>query len=385
MAQCGAKPKDMAILEPGVDSPLLDQLTTALVVCDLQGVIHFLNPAAEQLFLIGARQAQGRSVFALLRLPDALYTQILHTVSHRQTMTERHIPVCDANGQTVHIDLSISRVHYHDTPAMLLECNGVDRYLRIAREGELLEQHEVARNVLRGLAHEIKNPLGGVRGAAQLLEAEFSATSAMREYTQVIIAEADRLQHLVNRMLGPSHQMPQWQMLNVHQIGESVLTLLRAQLRAQTARHIHIQRDYDPSIPALYADPDWLLQALLNLGVNALEACTPLDRQCTITLRTRVVHHFTIGNTHHRTVAVLQVIDDGPGVSDTMIDHLFYPLVTGRSGGTGLGLSIAQSLARKHGGLIEVQSQPGHTVFSLFLPLRVKAHTMHAGELKNDA
>jgi two-component system nitrogen regulation sensor histidine kinase GlnL len=244
---------------------------------------------------------------------------------------------------------------------LLVEMNQVDRQLRIAHEEHLLDQQQIARALVRGLAHEIKNPLGGLRGAAQLLERELP-DAALREYTRIIIGEADRLQGLVNRMLGPNSRL-NLRPVSIHEALEHVRALIQAEAPA-----LSLQRDYDPSLPDLSADRDMLVQALLNVIRNAVEA---VEGRGQITLRTRSARQILIGKRRHRLVARIEVVDTGPGIPADLLEHIFYPMITGKAQGTGLGLSIAQSIINQHGGLIECQSQPGHTVFTLTLPLEV--------------
>ncbi len=238
----------------------------------------------------------------------------------------------------------------------MVELTQLDRHLRIAREENLLEQHQVARQLVRGLAHEIKNPLGGLRGAAQLLEREL-VDEDLKEYTRIIIGEADRLRGLVNRMLGPN-QLPQMRTCNIHQIVEHVRNLVAAEEHAE----LTLIRDYDPSIPDFRADPEQLIQALLNIVRNAAQA---LQGKGQIILRTRAQRQITIGQKRHKLVVRVDVIDNGPGIPDEMLETIFYPMVTGHAEGTGLGLSIAQSLVNVHGGTIECSSRPGHTEFTI--------------------
>jgi two-component system nitrogen regulation sensor histidine kinase GlnL len=214
--------------------------------------------------------------------------------------------------------------------------------------------------LIRNLAHEIKNPLGGLRGAAQLLEQEF-ADQSLKEYTQIIIGEADRLRNLVDRMLGPIRP-PVYDDVNIHEVLERVRTLVLAEI----GDGIHIEQDYDPSIPLLKGDADQLIQAVLNIVRNAVQA---LEGQGVILIRTRVQRQYTIGHTRHKLVARLDIIDNGPGISKERLEEIFYPMISGRIDGTGLGLSIAQVLVSQHGGLIECESRPGKTVFTLLLPL----------------
>jgi len=243
----------------------------------------------------------------------------------------------------------------------------VDWRLRINREEHILAQHHTTRALVRNLAHEIKNPLGGLRGAAQLLERELP-DPALREYTRIIIGEADRLRGLVDRMLGPN-QPRAYDEVSIHEILERVCGLVEAEANSG----IRIERDYDPSIPPVWGDADRLIQAVLNVVRNAVQV---LDRRGIITLRTRVQRQYTIGSKRHKLVARLDVIDDGPGIPSEWQEQIFYPMISGRPNGTGLGLSIAQNIVNQaqnivnqHGGLIECVSRPGETVFTLLLPL----------------
>jgi two-component system nitrogen regulation sensor histidine kinase GlnL len=215
--------------------------------------------------------------------------------------------------------------------------------------------------MIRQLAHEIKNPLGGIRGAAQLLERQLD-DDEQREYTDVIISETDRLAGLVNTLLGPGG-MPNKQPVNVHELLEYVVRLIDA----EEWTRLRIHRDYDPGLPEIPLDRDQMVQAFLNLVRNAAAA---LDGQGTITLRSRAVTNFTIGDTRHRVIASIEIEDDGPGIPHELQDSVFYPLVTSRPEGTGLGLPAAQELISRHGGLIEFDSRPGRTVFYVRIPLQ---------------
>lgn len=249
----------------------------------------------------------------------------------------------------------------NDDRGLIVEIQILDRHIRISREERLLTQQNVTRSLVRGLAHEVKNPLGGIRGAAQLLEAELHSEE-LREYTQIIIGEADRLQVLVDSMLGPN-KLPRKQLLNIHDVVERVRSLVLAE-----NAHIPIWRDYDPSIPELVADSDQLIQAILNIVKNAEKALADV-KDPKITLRTRIARQMTINAKRYRHVAEIQIVDNGPGIPEEMKEKIFFPLVSGTEGGVGVGLSISQTLINKHGGLIECQSQPGNTVFTIWIPL----------------
>ena len=232
-----------------------------------------------------------------------------------------------------------------------------------------MAQHQAARAVVRGLAHEIKNPLGGLRGAAQLLERELSDES-LKEYTRVIIGEADRLRNLVNRMLGPN-TLPQKALINIHHVLERVRSVVLADTPVgalNAAPGVRIIRDYDPSIPDFQADRDQLIQAVLNIVRNAVQAVGDTGD---ITLRTRIQRQATISQQRYKLAVRIDIVDNGPGIPTDMLENIFYPLVTGRPEGTGLGLSIAQSLINQHQGLIECTSRSGQTIFTLLLPLAV--------------
>lgn len=219
--------------------------------------------------------------------------------------------------------------------------------------------------MIRQLAHEIKNPLGGIRGAAQLLARQL-ASEEQREYTDVVISETDRLAGLVNVLLGPGGP-PNKEPQNIHELLEYVVRIVEA----EDNRSLMIRRDYDPGLPMIDLDRDQMVQAILNLMRNAVAA---LDGQGTITLRSRALMNFTIGEVRHRAIASIEIEDDGPGIPLELQDWIFYPLVTSRPDGTGLGLPSAQEMLSRHGGMIEFESRPGRTVFIMRIPLNSTTH-----------
>jgi len=339
-------------------SQLLEALNTAVLLLDEGLQLIYLNPAAEDLFEISRRQVLGQYLPSIVRADVSIVSRLQDALEGQRPFTERELGLYTATtGQRMTVDCMVTPLSRRE---LLLETMQVDHHLRIAHEEQLLSQQQAARELLRGLAHEIKNPLGGLRGAAQLLESELQQEE-LKEYTRVIIGEADRLRNLVNRMLGPNN-VPVKQPVNIHQILEHVRSLVDAENYAGLV----IDRQYDPSIPDLMADSDLLVQAFLNLVRNAAEAGA--NR---IVLRTRAERQFTIGHNRYKLVLRVDLLDNGAGVPAPLQEKIFYPMVTGRAEGSGLGLSMAQSLINQHQGIIEFTSAPGSTVFTVFLPLEV--------------
>ncbi|NKN32640.1 nitrogen regulation protein NR(II) [Marichromatium bheemlicum] len=345
-----------------LERTILDHVNMAVLLFDQDLRLEYLNPAAEILFEASARHLLGQTAADLLPCPEGrVEARLVAALCSRHPFTEREINVTVADGRTKTVNCTVQPMHHCGADeGVLVELYQVDRQLRITREEHLLTQHRATQALIRGLAHEIKNPLGGLRGAAQLLEQELP-DPALCEYTRIIIDEADRLQSLVDRMLGPN-RLPQREALNIHDVLEHV----RGLILAEFPRGPEVVRDYDPSIPDLMADGDRLIQAFLNLARNAATATGGEGR---VELRTRVLRQFTIGNRRYRLVLQAQVRDDGPGIAEDIRDKIFFPMVSGKQGGTGLGLPIAQELINQHGGLIECESRPGETVFFVYLPL----------------
>ncbi len=341
---------------------ILSSQVTALVLFDRDLTIVYMNAAAEMLLSVSARMVLGQPMDQLLRCPQDVMLQHLRTVTEsNQPLTEREIILSLPDGHSITVDCTLVPVDNDQRQGMVLaEIRRVDRQLRLTREEQLISQNLATRDLIRGLAHEIKNPLGGVRGAAQLLAMELEDTE-LGEYTNIIVEEVDRLKSLVDQMLG-SRQLPVMRSVNIHHILERVCTIIEADPEHGAV----LQRDYDPSIPDLQGDADQLIQAILNIVQNAVQATGGKGH---ILLQTRVLRQFTLANKRHRLVAQLNIIDDGPGIPPEIQERVFYPMVSGKSEGTGLGLSLAQSLINRHGGLIEFTSEPGKTVFTLYLPL----------------
>lgn len=346
---------------------LIENLNTAVLLFDRELRLSYLNPAAEVLLAASTRQACGVALKELLGTHQELIESFQRALESNHPFTERDVVLSLPSGYTITVDCTVTPLNDpHHATELLVEILRVDHHRRIVREESLIAQHQASRAVIRGLAHEIKNPLGGLRGAAQLLEKELH-DDALKEYTGIIIGEADRLQNLVNRMLGPT-TLPQRRLINIHQVVERVRTLAAA----EAPSGVKIIRDYDPSIPDFMADADQLIQALLNIVRNALQA---IGQQGEIILRTRSLRQATIGHQRHKLAIRLDVIDNGPGIPPEMLERIFFPMVTGRPDGTGLGLPIAQDLVNQHRGLIECSSEPGKTIFTLLLPIETSHET----------
>ena len=319
-----------------------------------------LNPAAENILGISEQRARGESLLKLVD-DEPEFRDILSRVlvTGDRYANEMRLGPNEVNAAERVVDCRVSPLEA-GSACLLVEMTDVTRRSRITREHALMIQHGAGRQMIRQLAHEIKNPLGGIRGAAQLLERQLS-DAELKEYTDVVISETDRLAALVDTLLGPGGP-PDKQPVNVHEILEYVVRIVEA----EDERQLTVRREYDPGLPLINLDRDQMIQALLNLLRNAAAA---LEGHGSITLRSRAITNMTIGDTRHRVVASLEIEDDGPGIPPDMQDSIFYPLVTSRHDGTGLGLPAAQELLSRHGGLIEFESRPGRTVFFVHIPV----------------
>jgi len=344
----------------------LELLATAVVIVDDALVIRYANPAAENLLETGARSLVGQPLFALFAEGAELERTLQRARETHWEYSAQHVHYVRQGHESMTLSCMVTRI---DAPglAMLAELRPIEQQLRLAREERLIAEQQANRALIRNLAHEIKNPLGGLRGSAQLLERELDRP-ALREYTQVIIKEADRLQALVDRLLTP-HKAPRMGQVNIYEVLERVRSLVLAEF----ANGVGIERDYDPSVPPLLGDREQLIQAVLNVVRNAAQAVTSTENgrrgEGSILLKTRVMRQITIMRQRHKLALELQVIDDGPGVPEEIRDRIFSPLVSGREGGSGLGLSLAQTFVQYHGGVIECESRPGRTVFTILLPI----------------
>ena len=343
---------------------LLDSLVTGVFLLDRELRVTYLNAAGQTLLGLSPNQALGRRIGELARGAETLLPMFERALKGGEAMVQRELAWPAPGGIDRILDCAVTEVVLGGSPSLLLEIEDITQHRRLTRENALLAQLGGSRLMIRQLAHEIKNPLGGVRGAAQLLEREL-LDPALKEYTRVIISETDRLTNLLDSMLGPGRP-PAKQLVNVHELLERVYHLLRS----EAAEGVTIERDYDPSLPPLTVDPNHIIQAMLNLGRNAIQALAGANAPAPrLVLRTRVASNIGVGGRSHRLVASIQFEDNGPGVPAEIQDTIFYPLVSGRADGTGLGLGLAQDLVSRHGGLIEFDSVPGRTIFVIYLPM----------------
>ncbi|AIR88434.1 nitrogen regulation protein NR(II) [Pseudomonas cremoricolorata] len=344
---------------------LLDNLTTATLLLNAELRLEYMNPAAEMLLAVSGQRSHGQFISELFTESVEALGSLRQAVQQAHPFTKREAQLTSLGGQSITVDYAVTPILHQGATLLLLEVHPRDRLLRITKEEAQLSKQETTKMLVRGLAHEIKNPLGGIRGAAQLLARELPE-DGLRDYTNVIIEEADRLRNLVDRMLG-SNKLPSLAMTNIHEVLERVCSLVEAESQGG----ITLVRDYDPSLPDVLIDREQMIQAVLNIVRNAMQAIGAQNalRLGRISLRSRAVRQFTIGHIRHRLVARVEISDNGPGIPAELQDTLFYPMVSGRPDGTGLGLAITQNIISQHQGLIECESHPGHTTFSIFLPL----------------
>lgn len=337
----------------------VSQMVTAVVIVDGDLNINYLNSAAEALFaksLNRLYQQNFNDIFTQNTISTERLQQVFAT---GQDFTDSDVVLEFIDGYHITIEVTASVALFKGNKHILLECMQIDKQKQISAEVFQEQQWDAARDLIRGLAHEIKNPLGGLRGAAQLLDKELD--SEQQEFTAMIIEQADRLTNLVDRLLGPN-QLPNLEPHNVHEVFEKIHQLVSL----DNAQDITFIRDYDPSIPDLDIDTEKLQQTLINIIRNATQV---LDEKGIITFKTRIATNQTIAGKQVKLAVKLSIIDNGPGIPPALQDTIFYPMVSGRADGTGLGLSIAQTLVHQHNGKLTCHSYPGRTEFSILLPL----------------
>ena len=349
--------------QPQMRENILNNLSTAVISLDHELVLTYINPAAMNLLDLSEKRGLGQKLTSLIPSTSSIERVLYDSLQTGQPYTQRKAQISLAGDNLITVDFTVTPSTEGDWPRILVEFHPLDRYLRIDRDAALQEHQEVTRQMLRGLAHEIKNPLGGIRGSAQLLEAELDNT--LTDYTSIIIDETDRLAGLVDRLLGPRH-LPKMSKTNIHEVIEKVRLLIELE-----DPRIHFVRDYDPSIPELTLDAELMFQALLNIARNGMQSVKD-TRHPTITLKTRTERQFTIASIKHRNVLRIDIVDNGPGIPDSLKEHLFYPMISGRPDGSGLGLSVAHSIIYQHRGIIEFDSEAGNTKFTIIVPLEVE-------------
>ena len=348
---------------------LVENMETSVLLFGSDMLLKAINPAGENLLQASTRALVGRSAEMIFSSSEKCRRTLVAAVRENRVITRRELSLHISPGNDITIDCTVTPVgRDRGGPELIVEITRIDRLIRLARDDYMQSQYEATRNVLRGIAHEVKNPLGGLRGAAQLLDMEISDPE-LREFTQIIIREADRLSGMVDKMAGPN-KMLALQPANIHTITEYV----RGLVTAEFPDLVRLESDYDPSLPDIRADHDALVQVILNLSRNAVQAMLDAPEATDgapnrLIYRTRVTSKFTIGNTMHRMVLRLDIEDNGPGIPKELQDTVFYPLITSKAEGRGLGLSIVQTIISQHGGLVEFTSKPGKTVFSIYLPM----------------
>ena len=355
----------ITMVEQSSFGKILDSLITSVIVVDASLAVVHVNTAAEVLLGISGEQSEGKPIEYCFSESGLTTDSLGVALRDNQNFTKRKAHWLLHNHQEITVDYSV--IPNIETQQIIIEVQPLDRLLRISREEAWLSSQETSRNLVRSLAHEIKNPLGGIRGAAQLLARELGDEN-LEEYTRIIIEETDRLRNLVDRMLGPRTPL-HCIGLNIHEVLEHVTSVMRLEAQDQ----IVIVKDYDPSIPELVGDKDQLIQATLNIVRNAYQALVEGEVESPrIIISTRVQRRYTIGRVHHPLVAHIGICDNGPGIPAGLIEDIFFPMITGRATGSGLGLAISQNIIGQHRGMIECSSEPGKTLFDIYLPLGIE-------------
>ena len=341
----------------------LEYLATAVILLDSAHRVVYANPSAEFLFELSATQIHQHHISAVFLHGEILQLAIENALKNNSPYREHEFALTTVRQHSFAVTCTVTPVDINEA-ALLLEFQQMDQQLRIAREERMLIQQQANSELLRNLAHEIRNPLGGLRGAAQLLEHELPNPS-LREYTQVIIKEADRLHSLMDRLLMP-HRVPKYEPTNIHEVLERVRSLLLA----ESPNNIKVRRDYDTSLPELIGDREKLIQTVLNIARNAVQAMQAgRTEYAEIVFKTRAERQVTLAKKRYRVAIKLEITDNGPGIPVDIRDKIFYPLVSGTEGGSGLGLALAQTFITQHHGMIDCESVPGKTTFTILLPI----------------
>ena len=337
-----------------------ENLNTAVLLFDKDLHLLTINSAGEGLLSVSNNRVRGMTPEKIWPMSSFFNEAISRTLKTGNTCIERGVDMQLGKNQKIKVDCMITPIlSEHMTNEILVELVDADAFVKVMHEVNQQNVQEAAKESIQGMAHEIKNPLGGIRGAAQLLEMELEKEELF-EYTQIIINESDRLRKFIDRMMA-SNTRTSIKTVNLHEVLEYVVSIVSA----ESSKTLNIEKDYDPSIPEIKADREQIIQAILNLIRNAIQA---INDDGLITLRTRVQRQVTIQNRLNRHVIVIDIIDDGPGIPPEIEAGAFYPMISGRAEGTGLGLSIAQQLIQSHGGLINYERKDSNTYFSVLLP-----------------
>lgn len=339
---------------------LLDNITTAVLLIDAQLNVAYANSAGCELMGLTPKKLLNKALATSVQHLSFPLSRIQDCLTHNASFSDAEVTLITQDARQCLVQLNVSPIQYESQAFAIVEMVQMDAHRKLAQESQQLSQHLAARELVRGLAHEIKNPLGGIRGAAQLLSRSLDSEE-LTEFTQLIIEQSDRLQQLVDRLLGPN-KPPKRELNNIHEVVEGVRKLISL----EDTKSIHIIRDYDPSIPMLNFDKALIQQAVLNIARNAMQA---LQEEGTLQFVTRFTHFPTHLDRNYSRAVMIKVVDNGPGIPKQIHDTLFYPMVSGKTDGTGLGLSIAQMLVHQHDGKIEFDSWPGHTEFTIYLPM----------------
>ena len=353
-----------------VHKRLLDNVKTGVILLDSKLRFIYINAAAQALLEISDRKVHELFIGDVLVNADKDVSEMQAAMINNNSFTKRKAELQTIRNKGIFVDYTISPFEYDGNKQALIELNSAEHSQRISREESLHSAYATTRELVRGLAHEIKNPLGGIRGAAQLLSQEVP-NSELIDYTRVIITEADRLHNLVDRLIG-SRKPLDLKDINIHEVLERVRNLVNAEI---SGKGIKLVFDYDPSIPPILGDTEQMIQAMLNIVRNAMQSLNSpnIDHDLgQIILRTRISRNVTIGTKFSRLAASIEVIDNGPGIPVDMIETIFYPMISGRADGSGLGLPITHGIINQHKGMIECQSKPGNTNFKVLLPIDIK-------------
>ncbi|EWH11765.1 nitrogen regulation protein NR(II) [Catenovulum agarivorans DS-2] len=344
---------------------ILNNINSSILVTDAELKILYANPAAESFFKLSARRLKELSFEQLFRYSSFDLERVQQAIPTNQGFTDTEVSLVTIDENHAMAEMSFTPVKSHKETHLLIEVHPIDQIKRVSQESFVQSQMLASRDLIRGLAHEIKNPLGGIRGAAQLLDKMLS-DNELKECTQIIMDQSDRLRNLVDRLLGPN-RLPKRSQTNIHKILEQIRQLIELESDTDVVK---FYRDYDPSIPEFVVDEEQIHQALLNIVRNAYQALHS-QGQGKITFQTRIASKETIHGQRHKLAAIIKIIDNGPGIPEHIRDTLFYPMITTKSDGTGLGLSIAQTLINQHRGRIHCESWPGHTEFTVYLPIEL--------------